>query len=174
MSDRRPFTPIPPVPQSFWQRILNRQPKENAFIEINNMLAAADSVLDVDPESIHDVSRRYRTSLSGPLAGRLERLYRDYLTCCLEDRHLSESELAGLSHLAMLLRLDKPTILAIHDYVARYVYSRSVAEVLEDGVIDADERAFLHQLQQDLALPARAAERIEKWKRGITDHRPDV
>jgi hypothetical protein len=164
MSERRPFTAMDPVQPTLWQRIFRRRPKENAFIEIHNLLAGADSVLDVNAAAVEEVCRRYRMDLAGPLAGRLERLYRDYLTFCLEDRQLSDTELACLSHLQTLLRVDNETAQSIHDYVARYVYSCSVSEVLEDGVIDADERAFLQQLQHDLAVPARAAARIEKWK----------
>lgn len=151
---------MPPLRRTIVQRLRGRRPRENAHIEINNLLAASASVRDVQRADIDRICELHRTTLSGPLAGRFERLYRDYLAYCLEDRHLSSDELADLAHLQKLLRIDAETALGIHEHVARQVYSQSIAEVLDDGVIDAAERDFLGRLQQELAISGRAAHRI--------------
>lgn len=162
----RPFTFVEPVRPSLSQRLLRRKPRENAPIEVNNLLAAAASVCDVTRADVDRICAEHRTTADGPLAGRFERMYRDYLTYCLEDRHLSAGELADLAHLRGILRIAPETVADIHEYVARSVYSRSVADVLDDGVIDAAEREFLGRLQQELALSGRAAYRIiESGKR---------
>jgi hypothetical protein len=164
MAARRPFVPLPLVRPTLTQRLRRRRPRENAVVEINNLLAHAASVRDVEQDEIKRICDEHRTSLGGPLAGRFERLYRDYLAYCLEDRHLTREELAGLAHLQKLLSIPAQSAAAIHEHVARQVYSRSVADVLDDGVIDAEERNFLGRLQQELAISGRAAHRILEAK----------
>jgi hypothetical protein len=159
-----PFTPLTPARPTLGQRLLRRLPRENAVVEITNLLASAGSVRDVTRDDLAPVLEAHRTTLSGPLAGRFERLYRDYLAYCLGDRQLSEDELADLAHLQRLLRIPADTAFAIHEHVARQVYSRSVADVLDDGVIDIEERAFLGRLQQQLAISGKAAHRILESK----------
>jgi hypothetical protein len=155
-----PFVHIEPRRPTVVQRLLRRRPRENAPVCVNNLLASAARPRDVAPETVHAVCASHGVEMSGRLQGRFERMYRDYLTYCLADRHLTEDELAELAHLKVLLRIAPESAAAIHEHVARQVYSRSVAEVLEDGVIDAEESAFLGRLQQELALSARAAHRI--------------
>ncbi|HEX6309462.1 MAG TPA: NAD(P)-binding domain-containing protein [Longimicrobiales bacterium] len=164
MPVRQPFSELQPVRRTLMQRLLGRMPRENAAVGVNNLLARAAGVRSVSREEVEGICARHRTTLHGPLAGRFERLYRDYLTYCLEDRHLSGAELADLAHLQHVLRIAPETVAAIHEYVARAVYSRSVAQVLDDGVIDAAERDFLGRLQQELALSGRAAHRILESK----------
>jgi hypothetical protein len=155
-----PFVHIEPRRPSLMQRLLRRRPRENAPVCVNNLLASAQRPRDVTPEQVQAVCNQHGVEMSGRLQGRFERLYRDYLTYCLADRHLTDEELAELAHLKVLLRIAPETAAAIHEYVARQVYSRSVAEVLQDGVVDDAEAAFLGRLQQELALSARAAHRI--------------
>jgi hypothetical protein len=160
MTVRPPFVQLSPLRPTLMQRLLRRRPRENAVIEINNLLAAATNVRAVTRSDIGRICDAHRTSLSGPLAGRFERLYRDYLSYCLEDRRLSGSELADLAHLQKLLGIHAAAAARIHEHVARQVYRCSVADVLDDGVIDAAEREFLGRLQHELAISGRAAHRI--------------
>jgi hypothetical protein len=157
---RTPFTILAPRKPSLFQRLLRRQPRENAPVLVNNLLAAAAGPRDVSADQVQAICTAHRTELHGRLQGRFERLYRDYLTYCLEDRHLSDEELADLAHLKAVLHIAPETAASIHEHVARHVYSSTVAQALEDGVIDADECAFLGRLQQELALSARAAHHI--------------
>ncbi|HSK20507.1 MAG TPA: hypothetical protein VK912_15240 [Longimicrobiales bacterium] len=160
MTARLPFVQLPTARPTLLQRLLRRRPRENAVIEINNLLAAAKHVRTVSRSDVSRICTEHRTSLSGPLAGRFERLYRDYLAYCLEDQHLSDDELADLAHLQNLLDIHAAAAARIHEHVARQVYRCSVADVLDDGVIDAVEREFLGRLQHDLAISGRAAHRI--------------
>lgn len=155
-----PFAFITPRRQSLLQRITRHPPRENAPVAVNNLLAAANRPLEVSAEDVARVCAQHRTGLHGRMQGRFERLYRDYLAYCLEDRRLTDEELESLAHLKTILRIEPESAAAIHEHVARQVYSRSVAEVLEDGVIDDEECAFLGKLQQELALSARAAHRL--------------
>jgi hypothetical protein len=160
VTTRAPFTFVPPRRRSLLQKLLDRHPRENAPVAVNNLLAAARRPRDVSSEQIRQVCAEHRVDLHGRWQGRFERLYRDYLMFCLEDRQLTHEELADLTHLKTVLSIAPEAVAAIHEHVARQVYSLSVAEVLEDGVIDDEESAFLGRLQHELALSARAAHRI--------------
>lgn len=156
----RAFTPLPLVQRSMSDILLRRQPRENAFIAINNLLASATSVRDISPLDVLRICDEYDTDMRGPLGSRLERLYSDYLLFCLADHHLSDAELRDLAHLKAVLRIDDASALRIHDHAARQVFGRTVDDVLADGIVDDGERAFLNTLQQDLALSGTTAARI--------------
>jgi hypothetical protein len=160
---RRAFAPLPPVRLSLLQRLLGRLPRENAVVEINNLFAEV-GVRAVTRSDVLRICDRHRTTLSGPLAGRFERIYRDYLTYCLADRHLSADELADLAHLQKLLGIRADAAATIHEHVARQLYRCSVSDALADGEIDPDESRFLGILQHELALSGRAAHRIIEAK----------
>lgn len=164
MVPRRPFPTLTPARRTPLQRLLGRRPRDNAVVEINNLLARADTVQAVSRGDIVRICVEHRTTLDGPLSGRFERIYRDYVAYCLEDRHLSDAELADLAHLQKLLGIAADAAAAIHEHVARQLYRCSVDEALNDGIIDDDERAFLGRLQQELAISGRAAHRILETK----------
>lgn len=160
---RGPFTIMELQRPTWWQRLTGRPPRENAVAETNNLLARAAGVRSVQPEEIEWICRAHHVALR-ELSGRTERLYRDYLTHCFADHRLSDEEVADLQHLARILRLEPSSVAAIHENVARQVFCMSVTEVLADGRIDAEERAFLDRLQRELALSDRTARRIEDAK----------
>jgi hypothetical protein len=147
------------------QRIIRRRLPENAWIEVNNLLADADHVRDVRPEQVARIAERYHTPLRGELCGRLERLYRDYLLFCLSDQRLSAEEQTDLAHLKRILRLNDRAVSSIHGQVTERLYARSVDAVLEDGRIDAHEREFLRTLQDELAIPTQVVDRIMESRR---------
>src|SRR4051812_27227021 len=162
---RRPFEHLPLKPRTLLQRGLHRYPRENAWVEVNNLLASAEQVRDVRPEQVARIADRYRMPFRDEFCGRLERLYRDYLLFCLADSRLSTEELSDLAHLKRILRLNDQSMCAIHESVARQVYAQSVDAVLADGRIDDDEREFLNTLQQHLGIPGAVVARIMEAKR---------
>src|SRR5690606_27845740 len=117
--NRAPFVVQERKRTGLLRRMFGRPHRENAVVEINNLLARADSVREVTRAEVEEICREHHTDLNGPLAGRFERLYRDYMTFCLADRHLSDDELADLAHLRTILRIPPETTAAIHEYVAR-------------------------------------------------------
>jgi uncharacterized membrane protein YebE (DUF533 family) len=142
------------------QRAIGRKPRENAWVEVNNLLASVDEIREVRPEQVARIAERYRMPLRGEFVGRLERLYRDYLVYCLADARLSAEELCDLAHLKRILRLTDRALAEIHESVAKQVYALTVDAVLADGRIDPAERAFLDTLQQHLAISGKVVDRI--------------
>lgn len=160
----RPFNPQPATRPGLLSRILGRRARENAVIEINNLLARSSGVRDVRFQQVEAICTAYGVDLYRDFTARVERLYRDYLNYCLADRHLSDDELAELHHLKKVLGLSEQATADIHDFVAKQVYCESVTEVLSDGRIDETERAFLRRLQENLELPDRLAHKIVDMK----------
>jgi hypothetical protein len=157
---RRPFEKLPLSRGTLVQRAIGRKPRENAWVEVNNLLASVDEIREVRPEQVARIAERYRMPLRGEFVGRLERLYRDYLVYCLADARLSAEELCDLAHLKRILRLTDRALAEIHESVAKQVYALTVDAVLADGRIDPAERAFLDTLQQHLAISGKVVDRI--------------
>ena len=154
----------PFAPRELWRRslvdvLLRRKPAANAWIELANALGRS-RIRDVTPDDVGRISRDYGFNVVGEFRTELESLYRDYLLFCLKDRHLSDEEIADLSWLASLFRMENGTRDAIQRNVTRQLYFKSVSEVLADGAIDDQEREFLRKLQEQLAIPDSDAENI--------------
>jgi hypothetical protein len=164
MNPTPPFHRLAAIRPTFGQRLLRRRPRQNAFVEVNNLIADAARVRDVPREAVSRVCAEYRTNLYREFGGAVERLYRSYLEFCLRDRRLTSDELADLAHLQHILGLDDACVKGIHEHVAQEVYCKSVNEVLEDGTLDASERAFLQRLRENLGLSERVADRIMELK----------
>src|SRR5690554_5352406 len=128
----RPFTRIPLRRRSALDHVLRRKPQENAWLEVNNLLADAVAIRSVRPEQVARIAESYGVPLRGEFCGKLERLYRDYLLYCLADHRLTQDEMADLAHLKRILRLNHRAVSEVHENVARSLYSRGVGDLLVD------------------------------------------
>jgi phage FluMu protein Com len=155
-----PFTRKPKKPQSWHQRRLGQMPKENAIVEINNLLADAQRVQDVSVEDIRRIADAHGVDIYKKFQGEREAFYRDYLRYCLADKVLTDDELKDLSHLKCILGLSDVRASHIYTKVAESVYQKSLAEVIADSQIDSNEKVFLEKLQRDLNLPEEVVQRI--------------
>ena len=161
-----PFSILPLQRKSLVQRVLRRDPPDNAWIEVNNLLATTPEVRAVRPEQVARIAEHYGVSLRGAFCARLEQLYREYLIFCLADHRLTSDEMADLAHLKRILRLHNRALAAVHEEVARSRYARKMDELLVDAGIHPEEREFLFSLQQCLAMPGRVAERSMRPPQG--------
>jgi hypothetical protein len=152
-----PFRPTEPLPPTLLQRLRGRRPPRNALIELVNQLAESPSVEEITPDRIDGIERKHRVNLRESFRSELEGLYRDFLLHCLEDRHLSEEELAAACHLADVFGLVPARRDLIQRQVVRSIYLGSVEDVLADGTVDAQERVFLGWLRERLGIPEDAA-----------------
>jgi len=168
-----PFLSLEQDRPGLLDRMLRRKPATHAFIELNNLFAGAGDPRAITEADVERICAGYGFDVRRTFAARCQKLYRDYLSWCLTDKRLSDDELANLSHLAALLRLDTTTTTAIQHAVTRSIYLRSVEDVLEDGVTSDAERAFLQRLSEQLRIPPATADnlydmrrrQIEHWKR---------
>ncbi len=148
------------VGRSIADRLLRRQPRRNAIAEIRDLLIESDRVQDVEPEAVQAVSDRYGVRLQKHLADERETIYREYLSDCLADHRLEETEMAALRHLQQLLALGDPTAERLRAEAVEAIYHESVAQAVEDGRLSEDETAALLRLRDDLTLDTPRAEQI--------------
>ena len=103
MTTETPFKIKPKNNQTFFQRLIGRFPKENAIVEINNLLAMSQSIQDISFEGIQSVANTYKVNLNKQFQDELEILYRDYIRYCLSDKVITDEEVGDISHLKSIL-----------------------------------------------------------------------
>lgn len=144
---------------SFFQKLFKQSVRENAVIELNNLLAAKN-LLQITTNDIKAIEDTYKLSLNKEFVLNLEEFYAVYLNHCLVDKILSNQELNELSHLKHILRLDDKTISKLHIKVGALHYKKSFEEAIADGRLTGNEENFLNQLAHTLKLPQELADKI--------------
>lgn len=160
-----PFKRREPRRPTLLQRLLGRRPAENALIELVNTLAELPRPDIPEPGLVDEIGQRHGIELRARFSGELEELYRGFLLHCLADRRFSREESEAAGRLARLLGVSAPRCVVIHRQVARKVYLRTLEEVLADGAVDPEERAFLAQLQTHLGIPEDQADNMMELRR---------
>lgn len=145
--------------QSFFQKVLGQKIKENALIELNNLLAAKQ-LKDITAEEVHEIAQKYGVNFQTDYDAEVSDFYKNYLKQCLEDKFISEEELQDLKELKRILLLNDKKVDEIHQQLAGEIYRNAVEQVIEDGELDEQERAFIEKLQNDLKLPQNVANDI--------------
>jgi hypothetical protein len=144
---------------SFIQKVMGVKIKENALIEINNLLAEKE-LQRITVEEIHQIADKYNVNFGTDYEQGTIEFYRAYLLVCLEDKFLSENELQDLRHLKFILELNDKKVDETHQELAGQIYKEEVEKVIQDGELDENERVFIEKLQNDLKLPKEFANRI--------------
>jgi flavin-binding protein dodecin len=141
-------------------RALRGRARSGAIREIEDLLARAERVSEVDPEQVAEIARRHGVDLERRLRTARLDLYRRFFEQCLRDQSVSEEERQDLAHLRRLLRLEPADVHRVHEDVACVVYGDAIDRVLEDQRLDPEEEDFLRKLRDELALPDSVAERL--------------
>jgi hypothetical protein len=72
------------IQPSFFQRILKIEPKENALVEVNNLLVCKPTA-SIEETEITAISEKYKVNLRKKFLVGLKDLYRNNLLSCLAD-----------------------------------------------------------------------------------------
>src|SRR5262245_43477386 len=155
-----PFSRQQLLPRSFLARIMRRESKRNALIELNNAFCDARSVRDVSVALIQDIERKYRIDIRQRFERELLALYRNAFQTYAADQTLTEQEDGDLDHLRRILDLPSSKTDSIHVDVAADVYRSAVQQAVRDGVFTDEERQKLKLLIGGLRLPEQAAQAI--------------
>lgn len=147
------------IQPGFFQRLFNILPKENAFIEVNNLFASKPFE-EIKSTEIEAISAKYKVDLHEKFAGRLKEIYQRHLEQSISDMILPDQEITHNNYLKKLLMLNDAEVEEIHNQFAGEIYKKSYNKVISDGKIDESERAFLEKLQKNLKLPGIAEEKI--------------
>lgn len=144
---------------SFFQKVLGKKIKENALIEINNLLAEKE-LKTITVEDVYAIANKYGVNFHTDYDHEIADFYKEYLKSCLEDKFISNEELEDLRHLKYILEINDKVIESIHQDLAGLIYKREVEKVIHDGELDEEERLFIEKLQNDLKLPKDVANKI--------------
>ncbi len=144
---------------SFFQKVLGKKVKENALIEVNNLLAEKE-LQTITVDEVYAIAEKYGVSFEADYDNEMATFYQEYLNSCLEDKFLSEEELNDLKHLKYILGLNDKEVDEIHQALAGKIYKNEVIKVIQDGELDEKERIFIEKLQNDLKLPQEVANKI--------------
>ncbi|NNE97456.1 MAG: hypothetical protein HKN25_00410 [Pyrinomonadaceae bacterium] len=143
---------------NFLQKILRREPRENAFFEINNLLASVP-ILELDKASIDSRLEKYGVSKEDARS-RLNNMYSIILAHFVKDWELTNRQRKSLAHLQHLLSLDRQEISSINSSTIFPIYRNYVRERLSDGDISNEEKQRIEQLSDQLGLPKGFAREI--------------
>lgn len=146
---------------SLFERLFNKQPKINALIELNNLLANK-RICDIDIDQIEAIAKKYKTDLSKTCKSELKDLYVRYLQKCFSDNLLSDKEIEELKKLKGILLLTNLEVKDLQEEVAGGKYKESFESVVSDGNIDNSEKEYLERFRAGLRLPERIAEKIDE------------
>jgi hypothetical protein len=127
-----------------------RREERDAYVELHNLIAAAEGPHAFGPEDPVRIGRRHGVDLRR--ARRTERLalYATYLHHVLARGRLAEPEQQTLAHLARTLHLDAAVLRPLHEEA----FGRTVTSVLSNDYLNVEERLLLYTLQHALDLGA--------------------
>jgi len=167
------FIKKPVQKRSAMQKLLKKQIPENLIIEINNLLADKP-ILEVSHSDFKAICQKFDAVTIAKSQRRFMGYYHLYLQECLEDKKLTDQEIAELARLRLLLGLSDRVIKEIHSSVIDRLFSKEVGRSYSDGNMNDEEQIFLNQLSQNLLLSKdRTDEIIAKQARIRIDEKLD-
>jgi hypothetical protein len=143
---------LPLRKESFFQRLFKQQPKENALIELNNLLAVK-SVNEISFDEVNSISLKYKINLVKEFPENLLELYAASLKHFLKDKKISNDDIEKLRILKQILALNDFQIESIHNQLTSEIYEKSYKDAVADGRLSDEEDHFLENLKNELRLP---------------------
>jgi hypothetical protein len=142
---------IPLKKQSFFQKLFKQEPRENAIIELNNLLATK-SIAEISFNEVNIISSKYKINLPKVFPKNINELYAASLNFYLQDKKLSNQEIEDLKLLKQFLGLNESQIENIHNQIVGKIYSVSYENAISDGRLTDEEELFLKNLKNELKL----------------------
>tara|TARA_B110000114_G_C15039629_1_gene376457 strand:+ start:85 stop:1170 length:1086 start_codon:yes stop_codon:yes gene_type:complete len=146
---------------SFFQKLFKKEPSENAFIEVNNLLAKNQSDIEkISLDNIIEISNKYKTNLKHKFKRYRIELFSDFLHYCLVDDKLEDFEVKQLEHLRDILMLKMLDVDEIIKKETEKIYEKHVREAVSDGILEDFEKENLEKLKADLLISEEVATEI--------------
>lgn len=140
-------------------RILGRNPRENALVELVNLFNL-NGFGGVSRNDVADIEARFRVDLAGRHKEYAVFLYKSVLGRLLGKEGLSREDQVTLRHVAEVLRIGREEAEELTRGSAEPVFNEAVRRALRDGKLTHRERQVLERLRSDLRLSPKDAERI--------------
>ena len=145
-----PFDLLSPEPPGRF----GAEPDRNAFVELHNLIAAAETPAEFGPGDRDRIGRRHGVDLGRTFLSERRDLYGRLLRDRLADGDLDGDDRHALAHVAETLALTPADTLADH----RRAFGDVVTDALDDDCLSVDERLILYKLQHTLGLDPRIAD----------------
>ena len=129
-------------------------PPRNAFVELHNLIAAADSIRDFGPSDRGRISRQHGVDLAREFHAERVALYQTLLDDRLANADLDANDRAILAHVALTLALSAHDLRPAHERA----FGTVVTEAVADDCLSVGERLLIYKLQHLLGLDPRLAE----------------
>jgi hypothetical protein len=123
-------------------------PRQNAFIEVNNLLATTQDIFTVTPQHLLAIGETYNVDIYGDYSKDFQNIFADYLRYCLQDCRLSKEEINNLRYLQKLFYLSSEVVKKIQQQVCQEIYAKKAEEAVSDGNLDQQEKEQLDRLQK--------------------------
>jgi hypothetical protein len=147
-------------PAGFLANLLGRRPKENAFLEIHNVIATLP-IYHISEDAVTACLSRYRITRK-EAKPRLLNIYSQVLEHFIKDLVISDDEVEQLRHLATIFKLGSDEVCQIHTEIVYPCYEKAVRHALRDRHLTEAENAALDSLCRKLRIPESAANEIYK------------
>ena len=145
----------------FFQRILKKEPKQNALIEINNILSN-NKVLTIPIEKIQAIAAKYKVDINKQFSIELLQYYRRYLEYCCIDPSIFENKINELNHLALILSLNEEEVKQINKDLTSKIYKKEVDEAIRERRLSESKKEYLDKLEKSFQLPPELTDSIYK------------
>jgi DnaJ-domain-containing protein 1 len=144
----------------FVANLLGRRPKENAFLEIHNVVATLP-IYHISEDAVTACLSRYGITQQ-EAKPRLLNIYSQVLEHFIKDLLISDDEVEQLRHLATIFKLNFDEVSQIHTELVYPHYEKAVRHALRDRHLSDEENAALDNLCIKLRIPESAANEIYK------------
>lgn len=139
------------VDARWWQRLFGRQPKQNAFAELIELVTVGGAKA-LSEEVVEETCRRYRLSEGDRVRG-LEDLYATLVRRALGDRQLTQAEQEDLEFIRGAFRISSSAARRILLDLARGIYAAEFVGAITNDTLPPASRERLERLAADLQLP---------------------
>lgn len=142
----------------FTDKLLRREPRENAYVEINNLIASAP-LEQVSKDDIDRILASHKIS-NERAKSRLSYIYTQVLTHFVQDFQLTDEEAASLASLQEALSIGPVEVGHIHASILYPIFQNAVRNALFDGRVTEEEEAWLRQVAKRLRIPDKFVEEL--------------
>jgi hypothetical protein len=136
---------------SLTDKLLRREPRENAYIEIHNAIARAP-INEIGKDDIDAILDGQKISAAAAKS-RLTSIYTEVLKHYVKDFRLSAEETQQLGHLRDILSLDPADTGHIHAAVIYPIFQNAVRNAVFDNKLPGEEESWLNEIAQGLKIP---------------------
>ena len=148
------------------QKLLGKEPRENGFIKLNNLLAQQHNLQQLPQEEVDHILDRYDIQLRRKEDNEHTRkFYEQLLRSTLKHKQTNNTRLNELQHLKQLFNLSDKDLSLAHQNIIKTIFKQDVKPILSKKTKPIPtELQFLRKLKDQLLLPDELAKRIHKEK----------